>query len=97
MHEEKQEPSSKAEEANFNTLDVKELEKEEENRQSGSISLANIYLHKSGKQSGPYTLNQIEEFLKNNDFSMEDLACWDGENWQKVSEIPGLNHLRNEG
>ena len=97
LHEEKQEPSSKAEEANFNTLDVKELEKEEENRQSGSISLANIYLHKSGKQSGPYTLNQIEEFLKNNDFSMEDLACWDGENWQKVSEIPGLNHLRNEG
>ena len=93
QHEEKQEPSNKAEEANFNMLDVKELEKEGENRQSGSISLANIYLHKGGKQSGPYTLNQIEEFLKNKDFSMEDLACWDGENWQKVSGIPGLNHL----
>ena len=97
LREEKEEPSDKAEEANFNILDGKELEKEGENRESDSISLANVYLYKNAKQFGPYNLSQIEEFLKNNDFSLEDQACWDGANWQKVSEIPGLNHLQNEG
>ena len=59
LREEKEEPSVKAEEANFNILDGKELEKEGENRESDSISLANVYLYKNAKQFGPYNLSQI--------------------------------------
>mgnify|MGYP001186848296 CR=1 FL=1 len=54
-------------------------------------SLAKFYVHKKGNQYGPYSLIQIREYLKNNSFSLDDLASWDGQSWKKISQIPNLN------
>ena len=50
-----------------------------------------FYVYKKGNQYGPYSLIQIREYLKNNSFSLEDLASWDGQSWKKISQIPNLN------
>ena len=59
---------------------------------SDAKQLSEIYLHKQGEQYGPYNMSQIEGFLISKDFTLEDLACWDGENWEKIDKIPGLNY-----
>jgi len=69
-----------------------EVAKEVNQKASDSIQPSEIYLHKQGEQYGPYSLKQIEDFLISKDFTLEDLACWDGKNWQRVVEIPGLNY-----
>ena len=59
---------------------------------SDAKQLSEIYLHKQGEQYGPYDMSQIEDFLIAKDFNLEDLACWDGKNWKKIEQIPGLNY-----
>jgi hypothetical protein len=49
-----------------------------------------VHLHKDGQQSGPYTLEQIKEYVKYGSFSESDQACWDGNNWKTIAEIPGF-------
>ena len=49
-----------------------------------------IYVHISGKNYGPYTLDQLREYVSKGSFKDDCLACHDGQNWVKISEIPGF-------
>lgn len=49
-----------------------------------------IYLSKDGTQYGPYDLEQLRYYVEQRNFSISDLACYDGKNWVKVSQVPGL-------
>ena len=49
-----------------------------------------IYVHKNGQNFGPYALAQMRENLTAKNFNKEDLACIDGKNWIKLSEVPGI-------
>ena len=71
---------------------VEEIEKNANQIASDAKLLSEIYLHKQGEQYGPYNMSQIEGFLIAKDFNLEDLACWDGKNWKKIEQIPGLNY-----
>ena len=50
----------------------------------------NIYIHKGGKNYGPYSVSQLRELLKKGNFEENDLACYDGTNWVKLSEVPHI-------
>ncbi|MEJ6523200.1 MAG: DUF4836 family protein [Opitutales bacterium] len=50
----------------------------------------NIYIHKDGQQYGPFTLDQLREYVSQGSFSQEDLACYDGQNWVAIAQIPGF-------
>ena len=49
-----------------------------------------IYLLKDEQQSGPFTLDQVKEYVKFGSFFESDQACWDGNNWKTIAEIPGF-------
>ena len=49
-----------------------------------------IHIHKDGKTYGPYPLDQVRQYLKSGSFSGNDLACHDGANWIKLSDVPGI-------
>ena len=49
-----------------------------------------IYLIKDEQQSGPFTLDQVKEYVKFGSFFESDQACWDGNNWKTIAEIPGF-------
>ena len=49
-----------------------------------------IHIHKDGKTSGPYPLEQVRQYLKAGNFTGNDLACHDGANWIKLSQVPGI-------
>ena len=50
----------------------------------------NIYVHKDGTQYGPYSLEQLQQYLQQGSFTLEDQACHDGQNWVSVGQIPGI-------
>ena len=39
---------------------------------------------------GPYTIQEIEDFLNQGNFKASDLASSDGQNWMQISQFPGL-------
>ena len=39
---------------------------------------------------GPYTVQELENFLNQGNFKTSDLASSDGENWMQISQFPGL-------
>jgi hypothetical protein len=48
-----------------------------------------IYISKSGSQEGPFSLETVNDFLKNDVFSIDDFAWYEGLNdWIPVKEIP---------
>jgi len=49
-----------------------------------------IHIHKDGKTFGPYPIEQVRQYLKVGNFSGNDLACHDGANWIKLSQVPGV-------
>jgi micrococcal nuclease len=49
-----------------------------------------IHIHKDGKTFGPYTLDQVRQYLKAGNLSGNDYACHDGANWIKLSQVPGI-------
>jgi len=51
----------------------------------------NIYVHKDGTQYGPYTLEQLQQYLQKGSFTVQDQACYDGQNWVTVAQIPGIS------
>ncbi|MBT3667088.1 MAG: DUF4836 family protein [Opitutae bacterium] len=51
----------------------------------------NIYVHKDGTQYGPYTLEQVQQYIQQGAFTLQDQACHDGQNWVPLSQVPGLN------
>ena len=48
------------------------------------------YVSKDGQQHGPYSVEQLQEYLRQGNFTAEDLACYDGRNWVTVAQVPGL-------
>ena len=51
----------------------------------------NIYVHKDGTQYGPYTLEQLQQYLQKGSFTVQDQACYDGQNWVTVAQVPGIS------
>ena len=51
----------------------------------------NIYVHKDGTQYGPYTLEQLQQYVQKGSFTVQDQACYDGQNWVTVAQIPGIS------
>ena len=49
-----------------------------------------IYINKDGQQHGPYTVEQLQEYLQQSHFTPQDQACYDGQNWVTVGQVPGL-------
>lgn len=49
-----------------------------------------IYIGKDGQQLGPYSLGQLQEYLNSGSIGIEDFACYDGQNWVSVAEVPGV-------
>ena len=49
-----------------------------------------VYVSKDGQQYGPYTQDELRNFLQQDNFTGGDFVCLDGETWQKISEVPGL-------
>jgi hypothetical protein len=51
----------------------------------------NIYVHKDGTQYGPYSPEQIQQYIQQAAFTLEDQACYDGQNWVPLAQVPGLS------
>ena len=51
----------------------------------------NIYVHKDGTQYGPYTLEQVQQYIQQGAFTLQDQACYDGQNWVPLAQVPGLS------
>lgn len=49
-----------------------------------------IYVHISGKNYGPYSIDQLREYVSKGSFKSDSQACYDGKNWVTVSDIPGF-------
>ena len=49
-----------------------------------------IHIHKDGKTFGPYSIEQVRQYLKAGNLKGDDLACHDGANWIKLSQVPGV-------
>ena len=49
-----------------------------------------IHIHKDGTTFGPYPIEQVRQYLKAGNFTGSDLACHDGANWIKLSQVPGI-------
>jgi hypothetical protein len=50
-----------------------------------------VFVSKDGKQYGPYTVKQLREYARHGHFSMSDYACFDGQNWMEISQVPGFD------
>lgn len=48
------------------------------------------YVHKDGKNLGPYTVRELRSRVEDGILLPDDLACHDGQNWVKISQIPGF-------
>lgn len=49
-----------------------------------------VYVHKGGKQLGPYGMDQLRQYVKAGQLAPQDAACHDGVNWTTLAEVPGL-------
>ena len=49
-----------------------------------------VYVSKGGQQFGPYSVEQLLEYVQQGNFTAEDLACHDGKNWVTIAEVPGF-------
>ena len=50
----------------------------------------NIYIHKEGTNYGPYSIEQVKEYVLQGSFTLQDNACHDGQNWIPVAQLPGM-------
>ena len=50
----------------------------------------NIYVYKEGTQYGPYTLELLQQYIQQGSFTLQDLACHDGQSWVPVAQVPGI-------
>jgi uncharacterized membrane protein YjgN (DUF898 family) len=48
-----------------------------------------IYIHKDGRKSGPFTLEQLREKVLQGSFTEQDYACHDHRNWVTIGQVPG--------
>jgi hypothetical protein len=54
------------------------------------VRVMQAYVHKDGKNLGPYTVRELRSRVEDGSLDREDLACHDGQNWVKISQIPGF-------
>ena len=50
-----------------------------------------VYVHFDGKNHGPYSVDQLRQYLKAGTFKEDHLACYDGQNWVKIRDVPGVS------
>ncbi len=48
-----------------------------------------IHINKDGQPYGPYTIDQLREYVQQGHFTEQDYACYDGQNWVTVVQVPG--------
>jgi|MDSW01.1.fsa_nt_gb hypothetical protein len=48
------------------------------------------YVHKDGKTLGPYTVRELKERVEKGILLPDDQASYDGQNWVKISQVPGF-------
>ena len=49
-----------------------------------------VYIHLAGKNHGPYSIDQLRQYVQAGNFRDDHLACYDGTNWVKIRDVPGL-------
>jgi hypothetical protein len=49
-----------------------------------------IYIHKSKKNHGPYSLADLQSYLDKGIFSETDYCCYDGKSWVRLNAVPGI-------
>jgi hypothetical protein len=46
-----------------------------------------IYVSRGGQQYGPYTTEQLRDYIAQGSITTSDLACTDGQNWVTVGQV----------
>ena len=49
-----------------------------------------VYVHLAGKNHGPYSIDQLRQYVQAGSFRDDHLACYDGTNWVKIKDVPGF-------
>ena len=49
-----------------------------------------VYVHLAGKNHGPYSIDQLRQYVQAGSFKDEHLACYDGTNWVKIKDVSGF-------
>ena len=49
-----------------------------------------VYVHLAGKNYGPYSIDQLRQYVQAGSFRDDHLACYDGTNWVKIKDVPGF-------
>ena len=49
-----------------------------------------VYVNKGGQQFGPFTVEQLRQYVRQGNFTTSDHACHDGQNWITVAQVPGF-------
>jgi endonuclease YncB( thermonuclease family) len=49
-----------------------------------------VYVHLAGKNHGPYSIDQLRQYVQAGNFRDDQLACYDGTNWVKIKDVPGF-------
>ena len=49
-----------------------------------------VYVHLAGKNHGPYSIDQLRQYVQGGSFRDDHLACYDGTNWVKIKDVPGF-------
>ena len=49
-----------------------------------------VYVNKDGQQFGPYTVEQLRMYVQQGNFTTADHACFDGQNWVTIAQVPGF-------
>ncbi|MBG29854.1 MAG: hypothetical protein CMI31_07620, partial [Opitutae bacterium] len=50
-----------------------------------------VYLFKDGQRFGPYSMDQVKEYLASGDFAETDLAYFEGrDGWVPITKVPGV-------
>ncbi len=49
-----------------------------------------VYVHKGGKQYGPFTVAHLRQYVQKGNFTTGDHACYDSRNWVTIADVPGF-------
>ena len=50
-----------------------------------------IYVNKDGQQFGPYTMEELQQYLQQGHFTAQDFVFYDGcQEWVAIAQVPGL-------
>ena len=49
-----------------------------------------IYVNKAGQQFGPYTMEELQQYLQQGHFTAQDFVFYDGcQEWVAIAQVPG--------